>query len=118
MKQTITITTMPVTTNRLYKTSPNIPRPIVTKKAGAMKEAVAWEAKAEWPHEVLECDIKVEMIFYWPDKRKRDVDNVKGFIDAFNRIVWQDDSQITDLTLRKRVHASDPRVEITVIWKT
>lgn len=111
-KTKIVITTLPVTTNRLYRNAPGSQQRLLSKKAKSMKEAVAWEAKAGWMHPPKDGPVKVEIVVYWPDERKRDVDNVKGFIDALNGVLWEDDSQITDLTLRKRVDREEPRVEI------
>ena len=45
---------------------------------------------------------------------KPDVDNViKGIFDACNEIVWRDDKQACDLTVRKR-YATTPRATVEV----
>jgi len=45
--------------------------------------------------------IKVEIIAYRPDKRKRDLDNLlKGSLDSLTKAgVWEDDSLIQDLRI-------------------
>ena len=49
----------------------------------------------------------------WPVKRP-DLDNYgKLLLDALNKYVWQDDSQIVDLHLRKRF-GSPPRIDILI----
>lgn len=48
----------------------------------------------------------------WPTK-KPDADNFAKMLDAFNQIVWIDDSQIVDLRVRK-FYSDRPRFEATV----
>lgn len=47
-------------------------------------------------------DIKVEIVAYRPDNRRRDLDNLlKAPLDALtNAQMWKDDSQIKDLRIR------------------
>ncbi len=45
--------------------------------------------------------------------KKPDADNIAKMLDALNRVVWIDDSQIVDLTVRK-FYSDRPRLEITV----
>ena len=45
---------------------------------------------------------------------KPDVDNFGKCIDALNKVVWVDDSQISDLTVQKR-YSDRPRLEIYVL---
>jgi len=45
---------------------------------------------------------------------KPDVDNyVKGIKDALNKVIWNDDSQVVDLTVSK-FYSESPRVEVLV----
>ena len=44
---------------------------------------------------------------------KPDADNLGKIIDGLNGVVWKDDSQISDLWIRKR-YSNNPRLEITV----
>ena len=48
----------------------------------------------------------------WPTK-KPDADNVAKCLDALNKVVWMDDSQIVDLIVHKR-WSDNPRTVITV----
>lgn len=102
--------TLPLTTNRLYGQHGG--RRFLTAEARANKEAIGWEARAQYRGVPLSGLLAVEITLYWPDKRRRDLDNIKGFIDACTGIVWNDDSQIVSLTIRKRVDKSKPRVEV------
>lgn len=45
---------------------------------------------------------------------KPDVDNyVKGVKDGLNKIIWQDDSQVVGLTVRK-FYSLSPRVDVCI----
>jgi Holliday junction resolvase RusA-like endonuclease len=60
-------------------------------------------------------DFAVELAFYLPDKRRKDCDNLgKGVADALNGVIWQDDSQITDMSIHKRFDAKRPRTEVVI----
>ena len=60
-------------------------------------------------------DFAVELTFYLPDKRRKDLDNLaKGVADSLNGVIWQDDSQITDLSIHKRFDAKRPRTEVVI----
>lgn len=77
----------------------------------------------------LEMQIVVPIPASWPKKKqaaaragelrptgKPDLDNFMKVIDSCNLVVWIDDGQITDSTLRK-TYGDKPRVEIRV-WPT
>ena len=51
----------------------------------------------------LTCRLRVDIILYPPDKRKRDVDNYpKVLLDSLTRAgVWEDDEQIDKLTITR-----------------
>jgi Holliday junction resolvase RusA-like endonuclease len=67
--------------------------------------------------DLLTCKLGVRMIFYLPDHRRRDLDNLsKAVLDACNMIIWKDDTQVAYLELVKFV-ADDKRcgVEVEVL---
>lgn len=109
----LTFKTLPVTTNRLYGIS-RTGRRFTTARMGQSKHDIGWEATAQFRKKPLEGPLEVTITTFWPDKRKRDVDNTKGFIDALSGIVWADDSQIQDLHQKKRFDKENPRVEVVV----
>lgn len=95
----------------------------VKKAAGrylAYKNQIAWIAKATKQKYNLQCiDGSVEVIAtaYLYGKREPDADNLaKSFLDGMNGIIWIDDRQVTDLTIRKRKVANkeDERAEIEI----
>lgn len=61
--------------------------------------------------------VDVEIAAWFPDRRRRDIDNVlKAPLDALTHAgVWQDDSQIQSLSIRRAgIDQAKPRLEITI----
>lgn len=83
-------------------------------RAKRAKEAIGWEARQQHRGRPLEGALAVEIELWWPDRRNRDIDNVKALLDALTGILWLDDGQITDLHLMKGVDRNHPRVEMKV----
>lgn len=91
---------MPPSVNSYYRTFRG--RMLISAKGREYRNEVAGN--------MLQCDrsklpftgrIRVNIAFYPPDKRRRDLDNLyKGLLDALTHAgVWQDDSQIDDLRI-------------------
>ncbi len=107
---TLTFLTLPLSTNQLYRVFNN--RSILSERGRTNKEAVAWEARAQYRGEPLTGPLKVEATIYWPDRRQHDWDNNKGFFDALNGIVYEDDGQIKDGRVIVEYDKENPRVEL------
>lgn len=105
----ITLKTLPLSTNRLYRG-----RRFLTKEGKANKEAIAWEAKMQWKERTATEHIRLAVNLFWPDKYRRDVDNIKGLLDSLTGIIYEDDSQIQELRIKKQIDKDNPRVEITL----
>ena len=47
--------------------------------------------------------LRVELLLYPPDRRRRDIDNyAKSLLDSLTKAgVWEDDSQIDELTIKR-----------------
>ncbi|MGE8037876.1 RusA family crossover junction endodeoxyribonuclease [Lysinibacillus sp. NPDC093692] len=94
---------------------------------------VAWQNK---PSELIAGPIKLQAdIYLMPPKKyhtgpkraliasgelrpttKPDADNlIKGIKDGCNKIIWHDDSQIVDMTVRK-FYSEQPRAEVMIEW--
>lgn len=61
--------------------------------------------------------VEVSILAYYPDKRRRDIDNVlKAPLDALTHAgIWEDDSQIEALSIRKAGYDQHtPRLEIDI----
>lgn len=57
----------------------------------------------------------VTLRFFWPDARRRDLDNAtKSVTDAMNRVAYDDDSQIRELHVYGEIDRACPRVEVTI----
>lgn len=58
----------------------------------------------KWTREPLIGNLSVRILVYFPDKRKRDLDNLlKALLDALQKNgLYKDDSQITELEIVKR----------------
>ena len=103
----LTLKTMPVSTNRLYRG-----RRFLTNEGRGNKEAMAWEAKAAWRKPPLQGPVAVSVALYWPNARNHDLDNIKGLLDAFTGVLYEDDSQIVELHISKHIDRENPRVEL------
>lgn len=107
MTHKITIYTIPVSTNSLYTG-----RRFLTKRGKENKESIALETMSEWRNKPIDGNIHLKIGLFFPDARKRDIDNIKGLIDSFTGILYNDDSQIDKLTITKEIDRKNPRVEI------
>lgn len=94
---------------------------------------VAWQNK---PSELIAGPIKLQAdIYLMPPKnlhtgpkraliasgelrptKKPDLDNlIKGIKDGMSKIIWHDDAQIVEMTVRK-YYSEQPRAEVTIEW--
>lgn len=103
----IRLKTLPVSTNHMYAG-----RRLLTRAARLNKEAMGWEARAQYHGDPVETPVRLRTSFWWPDKRNHDIDNIKALLDAFTGILWADDGQIDFLMLKKGIDAKNPRVEM------
>lgn len=58
--------------------------------------------------------VAVSLHVFFGDNRRRDIDNVTKCVDAFNGVVWKDDSQIHELHIFRHLDRERPRVEVQV----
>lgn len=66
---------------------------------------------------VLRGDIDLSVIFYCRPHaaRKWDIDNLLKFVmDAGNRVLWDDDTQIVFVRASKKWDAANPRTEMEI----
>lgn len=109
----ITLKVPYVSTNRLYTMNRNGSRR-KTYAGMAVAKEMAKEAWGQRRGPVIETEVYVLLEIFMPDRRRRDVDNTKGILDAMTKVLWEDDNQIIDLYSRKRIDKEDPRVDLTV----
>jgi len=87
----------------------------MTPQGKALKEAYQWEAKAQWRQPPRKDELGVSVRFFFGTKRKADLDNFnKLWQDALTGIVYDDDSQISELHLYRDFDKQRPRIEVTV----
>lgn len=80
------------------------------------KTALEWEIRSMWRIAPHTGSLAVNLIFYFGDRRKRDIDAyIKIILDSMNGIVYEDDSQIIELHCFKAIDVKNPRTEIQVL---
>jgi Holliday junction resolvase RusA-like endonuclease len=81
----------------------------------ALKEQYQWEARSQWKGKPLEGDIEVSITLYFGTKRRADLDNFnKLSLDALTGIAYEDDSQISKLTIARAYDKAFSRIQIAV----
>ena len=67
-------------------------------------------------HTVFTTKLKVDIVAFQPDKRRRDLDNLlKAPLDALTHAgIWKDDSQIVDLRIRWGEQVKDGKLQINI----
>jgi len=104
----------PVSVNSAYRRMPGRYGMFLAAEARGWKESVAWAAKTDWKKPMLFGRVAIEIILYYADFRRRDIDNSQKLIfDGLAGIVYRDDSQIDDIRIVRRHDKKKPRVEIT-----
>lgn len=87
----------------------------MTKKGKDVKESYQWQIKSQWKDKPLTENLKVSLVLYFGTKRKQDIDNFnKLALDACTGTVWEDDSQIQEMTIRKEYDKENPRIELSI----
>lgn len=57
----------------------------------------------------------LEIDLYFPDMRRRDLDNcAKAIMDALNGVAWVDDSLVNDLRVSRHHDKEHPRAEVVI----
>jgi len=114
----ITLTGNPISTGTIYRHAcrGSFPTVYMSKRGKERKVEYKWEAKAQWKGKPLQGDVKIEVDLYFGTKRIVDWDNFhKLSMDALTGIVWEDDSQIIEATVRKYYRKANPRIVIK-LW--
>lgn len=70
------------------------------------------ERPRSWP---MVGEYVVVITAYFADARARDIDNVaKSLLDGLNGIAWDDDSQVTTLSISRHIDRVNPRASVWV----
>ncbi len=67
---------------------------------------------ALWPKDAR---YRVEIAVMFADQRRRDIDNVcKSVLDAMNKVLYADDSQVYELSIVRHTDSQEPRTHVRV----
>lgn len=114
----ITLKGQALSTSHIYKTTcrNRFASVYLSAEGKAIKESFAKQLKQQWKEEPLKGDVRLSIVFFHGDNRKRDIDNfTKGLLDSMNGIIFTDDNQITELYLRKEIDKGNPHVTIEIL---
>jgi crossover junction endodeoxyribonuclease RusA len=76
--------------------------------------ALAAVARASW-RRAPGARYAVDLVVYFPDARRRDLDNVcKSILDGCNGVVFADDSEVDEVRVLRAIARAHPRVEVSV----
>lgn len=83
------------------------------------EEAIGWAIKMKMGASRWTLDADSEFVlhieFYTTKKRRKDIDNcLKAVLDAGNKILYKDDSQVCEVLARSHVNCETARTEIRV----
>lgn len=85
------------------------------KTTKAYEDAVGWGARAAGIPGPRSGPVRLVLGLWFPDRRRRDCDNVlKSIQDGLNGIAYDDDSQIVELAVTRHIDPQRPRAEIMV----
>lgn len=88
-------------------------RVLISEEGRRFKQRCQLAASAQC-REPLDGEVSVRGTVYFRDRR-RDLDNVlKPLLDALQRVVYTNDSQIAHIELRRAYDKARPRVELTI----
>jgi crossover junction endodeoxyribonuclease RusA len=117
MPRTIVLKGEPRSTQHIYKIARFGGRSgiMMTAEGKAHKEDYGWQAKAQWHAKPLQGSIALDIQIFFKTRGKRDLDNFQKLsLDSMSGIVFEDDSQIDDLRIRRAHDPENPRIEIQV----
>ena len=89
-------------------------RKYITKRGKEYRSIIEEELiKVMIDKDIIESDCKVDISFYFDNKRKNDIDNyAKVILDCMSDIIYTDDRQIIELNVKKFYDKENPRILI------
>lgn len=86
------------------------------KKTRKYEKRVGELAGSLYRFRPVDHDVEIHMAIFWPDRRRRDLDNtVKSILDGMNKVVYADDYFVQRLVVERYIDRENPRAEVTVI---
>jgi len=103
----------PQSTNRIYRFGR---RGMYMTSAGVQqKQDWNWEAHQDWQQPPTKSKLHLDIELFFCDRRVRDIDNYsKICLDSMEHVVYENDSQIYELNIKKNYDKENPRIEITI----
>jgi crossover junction endodeoxyribonuclease RusA len=112
--KTITLLTKPIPVNQKYFVVNG--RMLLSTKYRDAKTAMQWEVKSQIKGDPLKGEVTLNIMFYYGDNRKRDIDTyLKILLDSMSGIVYEDDCQISEMHVFKEVDKEKPRTVIQIL---
>jgi len=113
MKHTLTLP-WPPTFNTYWRFVKG--RVLISKKGRQYRKAVQDEALVQGFPRLGDARLRVAVLAYPPDRRRRDLDNLpKGLLDALGHAgVYDDDSQIDDLRIKRGLPIKGGLVDLEI----
>lgn len=96
---------------------------VLTREASDWKYAAALVAKVAvrnqgWTMLVADCKVVLELVAYWPDRRRRDMNNLhKLLCDALEGVVYLDDKMVLARDMDFFYDKRSPRVRVKIYPK-
>lgn len=107
----------PMSLNNAYNSNRN-GRRFLTKEGAVYKNTIAWAAKEAMNLKstpFFKAPITVHFQFFYPDSRRRDLDNsIKLTMDALDGICFEDDSEVHKICAEKKIDKNRPHIRIIV----
>lgn len=87
----------------------------MSKVGKDMKESYFYQVKNQWKKKPIKGDVILDVTLYFGTKRRADIDNFnKLMFDSLTGVVFEDDSQVQEMTIRKKYDKMSPRIELIV----
>lgn len=104
----------PISTNALYRRGRGNSFYMI-QKAHDLKENYQWQIKSQYKKKPIKEQLSIKISLYFGNKRSHDWDNYhKIAMDACNKLLWEDDSQVMVAIVSKHYEKNNPRIEITL----
>lgn len=85
----------------------------MTPQGKSLKYDYYLQLKQQFKDTPITGDVELTVDLYFGDKKVRDIDNYnKLLLDACTGVLWDDDSQIQSITIRKNYDKLLPRIEL------
>ena len=109
----IILTGNPQSTNNLYRRGRS--GMYMTEAGHDLKTDYHVQAMQQYNRKPLDGPVHVQILIYFGDKKKRDIDNYnKILLDSLTGVVYKDDSQIEEMFVKKDYDKKNPRIVINV----